>query len=220
MKRRNRKKNFLKLSLLILTDMSYAAKYKKISPNSRRNVQYKLSLSKSFVFLSIGCVVTSFLLYNIFKVEEKVVESDQVIDTTEIDIEADVILEETSNLAVNKVSEFQEAVVRGRSGYFAGGNVRRSFDGRNYKVAILVDLPPHEDQYFAYEAWMVRPGVMEYFSLGEFVKRADGKYGLIHESIFPNIVDEIQAYTRLIVTREPRDGNRDPSPIHVAEANF
>lgn len=193
-------------------------KAKKQSKSSKGKPGRKIPLF--WILIIVGSLITSFILWNIFfkaNNEEFYTEDDnssEELFNQEDGEDIEIIEENTSS------QDFEESFLRGRNGFISGGTARRSYDGRLYRIAIVADLPPQQDQYYDYEAWMVRPGILEYFSIGRFFPREDGKYGLLYEESFPNLVDDILDYSRIIITRELKGGKEGPSSTQVAEGNF
>ncbi len=98
--------------------------------------------------------------------------------------------------------------------------VKREVVENLFTVTVVADLPQLEDRSVYYEAWLVKPGVVEYFSVGELFARADGKWGLLYELREDKTRIVPMEYARIILTKEMRDGNPSPSAEHVLEGQF
>lgn len=201
--------------------MNYRSGYYK---GNKKRGGAKKGIGKFSLILFFGCLMCLFALWLIFfgsgneNKEEEIVEEIELMQEFEDEIIDDMNSPEEVN-EVGVIDDFEEVGIRGRGGYISSGVIRRKYDDMSYRVVIVADLPPQQDEYYKYTAWMVRPGIMEHFSIGDMFKRADGRYGLLHESFFPNMIEEVEEYTRLIITRELR-GQTGPSTTHVAQADF
>ncbi|MCH8049264.1 hypothetical protein IH979_00960, partial [Patescibacteria group bacterium] len=63
-------------------------------------------------------------------------------------------------------------------------------------------------------------GVTEFFSTGEMFPRQDGKWGLVWETSLEEAHEDLLDFKKVIITREPRDGDSAPSSDHVLEGEF
>jgi len=101
------------------------------------------------------------------------------------------------------------------SGGSSSGEVSREPDDGQFSVSIKASLPEIDREAYVYEAWLLRQVPYDYFSIGEFVTNDDGEWVL--EWI--GAAGKYEAYTQIVVTRETKDGNPDPSG-HVLEGEF
>lgn len=109
------------------------------------------------------------------------------------------------------------SAVEGESG---GATATRSHVYGEYSLSIVADLPAVDGTTTAYEAWFVTPGITNFFSLGEMYPREDGKWGLVWTQVDALVRNDIAEFNRIIVIREPRDGNTGPSADHVLNGVF
>ena len=114
------------------------------------------------------------------------------------------------------VEEISLQDVEGSGGY---GTARRGITGDLFTLAAVATLPEINQSIHAYEVWLIKPGVTEFFSAGDMFYRSDGKWGLVWEEGY-NAYSEILDYSKIIITRESRDGNEAPSPTHIVEGEF
>lgn len=136
--------------------------------------------------------------------------------------------ENTENAVQDEVQEeflreivgIEEAVFYGVRGNRVEGYMRRTVENGEFKAGSVVELPSQDDNSYYYEAWFVRPGVTDYFSAGAYERRADGLYGLRFQSVIEELPAEYAEYSKVIITREPRNGDQFPSPAHIGEAYF
>lgn len=130
----------------------------------------------------------------------------------------------TSDAALLAVAEDPfadaEAAFVAINGQTASGVARRSHEYGAFAISVVADLPAIDQGSQAYEAWFVTPGITDFFSLGELYPREDGKWGLLWEQREDLARNDIGAFNRIIVIREPRDGNPAPSPDQVMQAEF
>jgi hypothetical protein len=121
---------------------------------------------------------------------------------------------------LDKQSVIHEATIRGVSGYQVNGiaNVEVSF--ADYKATVAASLPPIDPASERYEAWMIQPGIADYFSLGSFFPRADGWYGLVYMENLAHVPQNPETYTRILITRESMNADGIPSNVRVAEGFF
>lgn len=106
------------------------------------------------------------------------------------------------------------------SGEAAGGSATRSHVGGVFALTMVVDVPGVDSATTAYEAWFVKPGITDFFSLGELFAREDGKWGLVWQVSDALARPDILEFNRILVTREARDGNTAPSASQVLEGKF
>lgn len=109
------------------------------------------------------------------------------------------------------------SAVEGESG---SATATRSHVYGEYSLSIVADLPAVDGATTAYEAWFVTPGITDFFSLGEMYPREDGKWGLVWTEVDALVRNDIAEFNRIIVIREPRDGNASPSADHVLNGVF
>ena len=109
------------------------------------------------------------------------------------------------------------AAVAGESG---SATATRSHVYGEYALSIVADLPAVDTTTTVYEAWFVTPGITDFFSLGEMYPREDGMWGLIWTQADALVRNDIAEFNRVIVIREPRDGNAGPSADHVLNGVF
>ncbi len=97
------------------------------------------------------------------------------------------------------------------------GSATRGEKDKHYYLTINTDLPEIDREKFFYEGWILRKVPYDYVSVGDLVTNEEGKFVLEWEaSISPELYS---AYSSVIITLEPKDGNSDPS-THVLEGTF
>jgi hypothetical protein len=99
-------------------------------------------------------------------------------------------------------------------------NVQRETVDSEFVITAVADLPFIDDATQAYEIWLVKPGVTDFFSVGEMFRREDGKWGLIWKVDPQAFAKDVSEFTRVIITREQRDGVPSPSTAHVMQGDF
>lgn len=104
------------------------------------------------------------------------------------------------------------------SGFFASAS--RGVVENQYTVKVVALPPAIDDLSMTYEAWIMKPGLTDYFSIGTFARREDGKWQVLWKQEASRMRPDMNEFTQVIVTREPRDGNALPSPQHVFEGTF
>lgn len=114
----------------------------------------------------------------------------------------------------------RDAQIEGVSGYSVRGAAQLRITFSDYQMTMAASLPPIDSQREQYEAWMLQPGIADYFSVGTFYPRADGWYGLTYKNNRAHVPAEPQTYNRILITREPLEDDRIPSNIRVAEGFF
>lgn len=101
------------------------------------------------------------------------------------------------------------------AGGSAFGTAQSEYAAGKYTHAVTArDLPPLLEGYF-YEGWLVRVEPLDIFSTGELATgEVTGEFVLSFES-----PENLTAYTRVVVTLEPDDG--DPTPAeHVLDGQL
>ena len=104
------------------------------------------------------------------------------------------------------------------SGFSASAS--RAIAEGQYAVKVVALPPAIDDLSMTYEAWLVKPGFTDYFSIGTLARREDGKWQIVWKQDAARVRPDMDQFTTVIVTREARDGNALPSPQHVFEGTF
>ena len=121
-----------------------------------------------------------------------------------------------ADLAASAAGTAHDATLRDVSGGSASGTANRdTADGQFYLKIKAASLPPIDPEKESYEAWLVRQVPYDFVSVGSFVANEDGSWGLE----WTGAAGKYDGYVRTVVTREPKDGNPDPSG-HVLEGEF
>ena len=113
-----------------------------------------------------------------------------------------------------------EATIQGVSGYQVNGIANIEITFADFIGTVAASLPPIDPATERYEAWMIQPGIADYFSLGSFFPRSDGWYGLVYTENLARIPQSPETYTRILITRESMNADGIPSNIRVAEGFF
>ena len=141
-------------------------------------------------------------------VEEVVVEEV----TEEAIVEADVVVEE-----VNNTEQIDLVAVDGSG---SSGIARRGTSGDLFSHVVVATLPEIDTTTHFYEGWLVKPGVVEFFSTGDMFPREDGKWGLVWEASVSGSEEDLYEYSKVVITLEPRDNDPAPSIDHIIEGEF
>ena len=121
-----------------------------------------------------------------------------------------------ADLAASTSGTAREATLRDVSGGSATGTaIRETVDGQLLLKTKASSLPPIDPEKESYEGWLVRQVPYDFVSVGSFVGNEDGTWGLE----WAGAAGKYDGYIRVVVTREPKDGNPDPSG-HVLEGEF
>ncbi len=99
-------------------------------------------------------------------------------------------------------------------------DVKREALNDEFVLTAVADLPFIDDATQAYEIWLVKPGVTDFFSVGQMFRREDGKWGLVWKVDPQAFAKDVYDFSRVIITREPRDGVQSPSTAHVMQGDF
>lgn len=102
------------------------------------------------------------------------------------------------------------------SGSSDSGTATRGTKDGQYYFSIKAAFPDIDREAFAYEAWILRPIPYDYLSVGEMETNDDGEFVLEWSATSGK---DYTAYTEVVITLEPKDGNPDPSG-HVFEGAF
>ena len=148
-------------------------------------------------------------------------------DEVREDIEVPSTLSETSTSPGHREELFHEAEVYAReatiggvSGYGVTGVAHMRMTFSQYEITMAASLPSIDASVERYEAWLLQPGVADYFSVGSFFPRADGWYGLTYSDYLAHMPPDPQTYTRILITRETQQEDNISSNIRVAEGFF
>jgi hypothetical protein len=112
--------------------------------------------------------------------------------------------------------ESSEATLKDVTGGGASGRATRGTGEGHYYHSVKTSLPTIDREQFFYEGWLVRPVPFDYFSTGEMVTNNLGEFVLEWNGL-PG--KDYQAYTRVVITLEAKDGNPDPAK-HILEGEF
>lgn len=129
-------------------------------------------------------------------------------------------IEEASTTSPSEDARFEEIEVYYEGTKLVAGLARRQVKHDEFTHVIVVDLPAINPEVHYYEAWLVQPGITDYFSTGSLFAREDGKFALVYKVPMSQAPSDIFTYSNLVITRELYDGNEWPSPAHMAEGFF
>lgn len=115
---------------------------------------------------------------------------------------------------------FQQIDLTAVDGNVGSGIARRGVSGDLFSHVVVAELPPIDGMAFFYEGWLVKPGVVEFFSTGEMFIREDDKWGLLWETDLLNARADLMEFEKVVITLEPRDGDPAPAPDHIIEGIF
>ncbi len=102
----------------------------------------------------------------------------------------------------------------------ASGTATFDHVSEQYTMTIIATLLAIDPALTSYEVWFVKPGITDFFSLGKLYSREDGAWGLVWQQTDALVRSDIAAFNKIIVTREPVDGNPAPSPEQVLVGEF
>ena len=163
--------------------------------------------------LVVGLLVVLIVVGVVFLGDDA--QSDDAGDVEVVDVA--VGDEVITDILDNSFEQIDLADPDGR-GYM--GIARRGIENNLYTHVVVADLPAINTDAYFYEGWLVRPGVLQFFSTGEMFAREDGKWGLVWEVQERDQEEEVVDFTRAIITLEPRDGDPAPAADHVLEGDF
>ncbi|MBU4315327.1 anti-sigma factor [Patescibacteria group bacterium] len=164
----------------------------------------------------LALVVLVFIFLMIKKDEEVVLEEQDNIEQV-AGLQIELV---NSNPIEQSKLEYEEIELNSVDGSGSSGVARRESDGKLFTHVVIANLAPIETQYYFYEGWLVKPGITDFFSTGEMFAREDGKWGLVWEVQDELAPDDLSDFTEVVITLEPRDGNKAPSARHVLEGEF
>lgn len=121
---------------------------------------------------------------------------------------------------LNSENYLRETTLQGLSGHAVNGAAQMRITFSDYEMTMAASLPPLDPAVERYEAWMLQPGIADYFSVGTFFARADGWYGLVFKENLAHIPGDPQTYTRILITRESLRDDETPSNVRIAEGFF
>lgn len=120
-----------------------------------------------------------------------------------------------ADLAASTSGTAREAALRDVSGGSGSGTMTRDTVDGQFSIMLKASLPEIDREKSDYEAWLVRQVPYDFFSLGEIVTNDEGAWVLE----WKGPTGKYEGFTRVVVTRESKDGNTDPSG-HVLEGEF
>ncbi len=166
-----------------------------------------------------GGLIVILILFIVFSGGENTQEIDQVVevDDSNQDLTVEVIQSDSSDDASVEYEEIELIVVDGSG---SSGIARIGYTGDLFTHVVVASLPGIDTGFYFYEGWLVKPGIVDFFSTGEMFPREDGKWGLVWEVDELNALDDLDEYTQVVITLEPRDDNPAPAAHHILEGEF
>jgi hypothetical protein len=160
----------------------------------------------------VAVIVTGFFAFDLLE------SSRESIDEEIVEIPRDA----TESNALNEMLTIPIEETRLASDTSAAdiGFARRGVQASTFTHVAVVTLPAINEAGYLYEGWLVQPGTLEFFSTGEMVQRADGAFALVYEESIFEVNPDVYEFSNVVITLEPRDGNPDPAPDHVARGAF
>lgn len=130
---------------------------------------------------------------------------------------ADVLTPSPVSAAViaSTAGNARDAKLRDVSGGSASGTASRENDDGQFLLKMKASFAEIDREATFYEGWIVRQVPYDYISVGAFVTNDDGEWVLE----WAGAEGKYDAYSRVIVTREAKDGNPDPA-AHILEGEF
>lgn len=184
--------------------------YRSISPRHHTQPSSRFGGVLKVVILVALAVGVFMLAVRWFRGDDVATANDELRTTN------DAALDESSQFAVRS-SQLLLTSVEGETG---SATATRSHEYGAYTLSIVATLPAVDTATTAYEAWYVTPGITDFFSLGELYAREDGAWGLVWSQTDALVRYDIADFSRVIIIREPRDGNAAPSADHVVDGTF
>lgn len=174
------------------------------------------------IVIVFGVLILTLLFFMIFSGKDQSAEIDQVIESSVQDqqeegVTVEVIQAESTTYSAREYEEVELFAVDGSG---SSGVARRGTSAGLFTHVIIASLPPIDTQYYFYEGWLVKPGIVDFFSTGEMFARDDGRWGLVWEVDELNARIDLDEFTQVVVTLEPRDDDSAPAPHHVLEGGF
>lgn len=102
----------------------------------------------------------------------------------------------------------------------AAATVTRAHELGVFTITILAQLPALDNATEAYEAWYIKPGLTDFFSLGELYPREDRAWGLVWSVTDALARADLREFDKILITREARDGNVAPSSNQQLQGTF
>jgi hypothetical protein len=145
------------------------------------------------------------------------VENVVEVVSDEQDITVEVIEASASSADALLYEQIELLAVDGSG---SSGVARRGYTAGLFTHVVIASLPSIDTEQYFYEGWLVKPGIVDFFSTGEMFPREDGKWGLVWEVDSLNAPDDLDDYSQVVITLEPRDDDPAPAAHHVIEGEF
>lgn len=194
-------------------------KYAQSGTQFRMSKKRKSTLSASkrkWIWVVVILSIVIFIVWNVVASKKK--EADIVLEELVVETMTESVVEE-QNIVPEPEPIFEETNLEAVDGFTGSGIARRGKDNEKFSHIIVAELPQIDLNTQFFEGWLVKPGVVEFFSTGEMFPREDGKWGLIWEQTSEDI-SNLQKFSEVVITLEDRDGNPTPSADHVLEGRF
>ena len=170
---------------------------------------------RKIISVAIIFVGIIFILYAAFGVKKNV---EEVVQTDS----GDVVIEILNNSVgdVKGSDDYEQAELFAVGKFEGSGIARRGVGDNLFTHVVVADLPEIDTSTHFYEGWLVKPGIIQFFSTGEMCYRDDGKWGLVWEVDLDDASSDLFDYSKVVVTLEEKDENPAPSVDHVIEGEF
>lgn len=167
----------------------------------------------------LGGLIVILLIMMIFSGGEEAVPE---IESVEVEGEAQDVSVEVVQMEQTETDSisYEEIELVAVDGSGSSGIARRGYSGGLFTHVVVASMPDIDTEMYFYEGWLVKPGIIDFFSTGEMFPREDGKWGLVWEVNELNAPDDLDDYAQVVITLEPRDGDPAPAPHHVIEGEF
>lgn len=150
-------------------------------------------------------------------------EAEETPDETVVlsDVAMDAAATPQMLLAVAEKETAPEVItLSALGGVTASGSATKTHASGVFAITAVVQLPAIDTTTTAYEVWFVKPGITDFFSLGELYPREDGAWGFTWQITDALARPDILDFHRLLITREERNGNPAPSANQVLQGEF
>ncbi len=126
----------------------------------------------------------------------------------------------TTPAAAAAVNEPATISLQPVNGVAASATATRTHEAGAFTLTLLAQLPAIDNTTEAYEAWYIKPGLTDFFSLGDFYPREDGAWGLVWTVTDALARPDLGEFDKILITREARDGDPAPSTNQILQGEF
>lgn len=117
---------------------------------------------------------------------------------------------------IDPLTMSKEAIIKSSDSNVEVGRATRGVENQVFYFSIKADLPTIDREKEFYEGWLIRQKPYDFISVGEMTTNNLGQFVLE----WAGDVNNLPYFSKVVITREAKDGNAAPSTIKAGEGIF